>query len=245
MVYYRKRRFGRKSFRRSRFSRKSRLPMRRPRGRRSIYGRRSRIPATINSPRKLVTRMKYVDKVVLTPPAAGQADFYWFRGNSIHDPDLEGTGHQPMGHDQAATLYQNYRVRGSKVSAQVFQYGGASVNMEGFLMLYNAEDLEALDTMTAAQLLEKPRMMHKRVSWQANDPRQLTISKYASTRSSIPSVAATDDDLSAAFGYNPGRQWVWGVGWAPASGSATAAVEVVVTITYYVELTSPIVLAQS
>ncbi len=35
---------------------------------------------------------------------------YVFRLNSLYDPDLTGTGHQPYGFDQFAALYSRYKV---------------------------------------------------------------------------------------------------------------------------------------
>jgi hypothetical protein len=40
----------------------------------------------------------------------GIVNDYQFRLNSIFDPDLSGTGHQPYGYDTFATLYNRYRV---------------------------------------------------------------------------------------------------------------------------------------
>ena len=63
-----------------------------------------------------IVKMKYTDLITLSNFAVGQ-DFHIFRAASIFDPDFTGTGHQPLGHDQWATLYQRYRVLGAKMKA--------------------------------------------------------------------------------------------------------------------------------
>ena len=59
-------------------------------------------------PQRIRTRLIYSDAVRLTAAAGTQN--YLFRLNSLFDPDLTGTGHQPQFFDQYATLYNNYRV---------------------------------------------------------------------------------------------------------------------------------------
>jgi hypothetical protein len=41
----------------------------------------------------------------------------FFSCNGIYDPDITGTGHQPMGFDQMMLLYEQYTVMGAKISA--------------------------------------------------------------------------------------------------------------------------------
>lgn len=48
-------------------------------------------------------------------PSGLNAGYYQFRANSVYDPNLTGVGHQPMGHDQLAALYDKYRVYNAKI----------------------------------------------------------------------------------------------------------------------------------
>lgn len=60
---------------------------------------------------RLRTTLCYVEKIVLS----GLSSFdYQFRLNSLFDPNLTGTGHQPKGFDQLAALYNRYRVYRAK-----------------------------------------------------------------------------------------------------------------------------------
>lgn len=69
-------------------------------------------------PTRYLTKLKYVESVIIDPPAAGQLGYYVFRANSIYDPNFTGTGHQPMGRDIFAGVYKNYMVVGSKITVR-------------------------------------------------------------------------------------------------------------------------------
>lgn len=56
---------------------------------------------------RLRTTLCYVEKITL---AALPSFDYQFRLNSLFDPNLTGTGHQPKGFDQLAAFYSRYRV---------------------------------------------------------------------------------------------------------------------------------------
>lgn len=68
---------------------------------------------TVVAPGQIV-KLKYTDIITLSNFAVGQ-DFHIFRAASIFDPDFTGTGHQPLGHDELANLYQRYRVLSAKM----------------------------------------------------------------------------------------------------------------------------------
>lgn len=48
-------------------------------------------------------------------PGIGVAGFHMFSCNGIYDPDVTGTGHQPMYFDDMMELYQHYTVLSSKI----------------------------------------------------------------------------------------------------------------------------------
>lgn len=67
--------------------------------------------------------MRYTDRVAITS-TTGLIGQYIFRANSVFDPDLTGTGHQPMGFDQWVTLYNHYVVVGAKITIQCITDSG-------------------------------------------------------------------------------------------------------------------------
>lgn len=68
-------------------------------------------------PERKAVRLKYVDFISLDSTASGSATptIHHFRANSLYDPDLSSSGHQPRGFDQHALLYDHYTVIGSKI----------------------------------------------------------------------------------------------------------------------------------
>lgn len=65
-------------------------------------------------PDKMMTRMTYGEIIERQPNSV--MDNVQYRLNSTFDPDLTGTGHQPLGRDQiAGTWYGKYRVHSVKV----------------------------------------------------------------------------------------------------------------------------------
>lgn len=85
--------------------------------RRRRYGRAlARIPTLL--PSKQVVRLKYCDLIGLDPAASWIASQYTFSANGLYDPDITGTGHQPMGFDQWTALYNKYTVIGSKITVK-------------------------------------------------------------------------------------------------------------------------------
>lgn len=71
-------------------------------------------------PAKKRTVLKYSDIYQLTDTIVGFQSFV-FRANSVFDPEQPIGGHQPMGFDQYATFYNNYRVHASTIKISVSQ----------------------------------------------------------------------------------------------------------------------------
>lgn len=69
------------------------------------------IPKSISKtcPDYFTIRLPYYEQIVFSGPKIDPAD-YIFRLNSIFDPNVTAAGHQPMGRDLWAGIYQYYRV---------------------------------------------------------------------------------------------------------------------------------------
>jgi hypothetical protein len=66
-------------------------------------------------PKQLRMKLRYVFSVRLTT-GLGTPARYQFSCNGLFDPDITGTGHQPMYFDQMMALYNHYTVMNSKAS---------------------------------------------------------------------------------------------------------------------------------
>ena len=83
---------------------------------RRVTGKRARrYPATgtVGKPTPFPTRMvvtlRYVQSININSSLTATGN-YCFACNSIYDPDLSGTGHQPYAHDTYSTIYNQYTV---------------------------------------------------------------------------------------------------------------------------------------
>jgi len=73
--------------------------------------------AMMGIPDSITTTLHYSDTILFGSLAATYRN-YVFRANDCYDPDLTGTGHQPMLFDQYMTLYNNFCVLSSTIKAQ-------------------------------------------------------------------------------------------------------------------------------
>lgn len=60
-----------------------------------------------------IAKLRYVEQINIAQSSGDEV--YNFRANSLFDPNLTGTGHQPMGFDQLALKYDHYQVLGSVI----------------------------------------------------------------------------------------------------------------------------------
>ena len=73
----------------------------------------NRVALGVGFPRQVVVTHKYCDYFTLTS-TGGVTAAYRFSANGLYDPNITGTGHQPMYFDQYAGIYNHYVVIGSK-----------------------------------------------------------------------------------------------------------------------------------
>jgi hypothetical protein len=77
--------------------------------------------------------MTYVDEFFVSL-AAGAVNDQIYRANSVFDPDRTGGGHQPLGFDQAAALYNRYRVHAFKAR---IKFSASSVSYDACAFIVN------------------------------------------------------------------------------------------------------------
>lgn len=63
-------------------------------------------------PDSVVVDLKYGDYMMISA-GTGSMNSYFFNANSCYDPNLTGTGHQPLGFDQYMAFYEAYVVEGA------------------------------------------------------------------------------------------------------------------------------------
>lgn len=66
--------------------------------------------------RKIVKGLLYNDSYISATSTSGVLASYVYSANGLYDPNITGTGHQPMGFDQMMLFYEQYTVISSTIS---------------------------------------------------------------------------------------------------------------------------------
>lgn len=120
---------------------------------RSRYGSRAvrnpRVTSVVTIGKEMPDRcrviLKYTDLYSFT--AAPNPSAQVWKINSLFDPDLTGTGHQPQGFDQWSAFYNTYQVYGAKVDLEIANdTASASVQCVMAMSDTNSSAYNVLDT---------------------------------------------------------------------------------------------------
>lgn len=90
----------------------------------------NRIGMKMGFPNCLYTRLTYQDDINLGF-TTGDFAIHQYRINSLYDPDITLTGHQPRFFDQYVSIYRGYQVYGCKVTLRGFT---KDTSNEGFVL---------------------------------------------------------------------------------------------------------------
>jgi len=187
-------------------------------------------------PDKFRTRLRYCDTIQFTA-AGGAAQANTFRLNSIYDPDLSGSGHQPMYHDTLALIYGKYRVLGARIKVDFamrspptlagVEYGPTVV---GVITSAN----NSLQSSGSNQLLEQNNNSVKILGDKGGSAAVVTCYQEYKPWRDIGN-GQIDDTSASSFGNNPAQVFHAHI-FKNDSGTASAAVTAYVTIEYEVEV---------
>lgn len=106
-------------------------------------------------PQRRRVKMRYIEEISIQSSLSPVA--YYFRANSLYDPNLTGVGHQPMYYDQWTQWYSRYVVKNVTAKIRPIQILSASVNNSYYGLLVNTSSASLASTFTTtAALLESP-----------------------------------------------------------------------------------------
>lgn len=167
-------------------------------------------------PDKLVTKLRYVSHNTISG-ALGAVGAHVFRMNSLFDPDLTGTGHQPMFFDQfcgavGSAPYSHYRVLTSTVTCTFTQVtapansGAAPANVGPLVVGLTAHGTQGLYTTDPENLCETSNTKWSHLGDKAagNNTKVITAT-YNPIRDL--GLGVDDDTISALYNANPTQQF--------------------------------------
>lgn len=201
---------------------------------------------SIGMPLRKLVKMRYCDKVSVDAAASGDVAHYYFRSNSIFDPDYTGTGHQPFGHDQWALLYNHYVVLGAKITVKFTN----TANGVGDALIVGIMNRSHYDTSTTnlTQITEQNKVRYRTMTPWTGSSRSMTCKFSTKKFFNVVNVKDNLARLGATFGANPTELAYFDIfcGSADASNlDNPAAVNLFVIVDYIVALSEPKNLAQS
>lgn len=202
---------------------------------------RSLLPRTTTIPgRKAV--MTFSTTLALTESAAQAGNYWFYRLNSVYDPDASGVGAVAIGYNTWVTLFLNYKVTRVTVRAQGVVTGLSTGSFGNVILAPVPNQMVIPANKQTWKVI--PRSTLRTVSDVSVGGRNLfTISRsfdLASLANVTKAQYADDMDFSGAIGSNPARQ-IYLVVTVDSTGSTTAATLTAnIQITYEVEWFNPV-----
>lgn len=223
---------------RKRTSGKKRSRKRRRRHRRKFVSMRAPSGLPITN----IVKQRYCQHIQLLGQGLSNIQYHSFRPNSVYDPDHSGVGGQPMGFDEMAGLYNNYRVLGSKITVKWAGYnaGGGEDYVVGCFL----DDNAAINYTTWEGVREARKGSSRLITHQRNAV--TTSAKYSAKKFWSVKDVKDNENLGAAVGANPSADCyflVWFQRLDKAVSSAT--INCMVQIDYIVQYFEPKEIARS
>jgi len=186
--------------------------------------------------------LRYHD-VVDTGGTGVSPSSYIFAANGLYDPDITGTGHQPMGFDQLMAFYAHYTVIRSSIKVQ-FESGVSTTNaIRGAVVVQRAQ--AALSTWS--RVIEEGNCEFSYLSSATNGggpvPSWFVNSVNVADFQSVTDIL-DDDTLKGNAGANPGTAISF-VLYTASDATITDHIKAMVTIEYEAWFTEPLQIIQS
>lgn len=159
-------------------------------------------------PDRVSTKMIYGDVVQLNLTGAQGFNYWTFRLNSLFDPDYTGVGHQPQWFDQYASVYKNYRVKGSKITVTFMPctLDPGSTNTVGpYFVGATACNASGLNATSVASLTEDINGSQGILVAKNGGNKVVVTNTYSPLRDL--GLDAYDNDLQAVTSSNPNAPW--------------------------------------
>lgn len=211
--------------------------------------RRKRNKATVRTikttgqgyPERLRVKLVYDQNNFLTS-TGGATTNQIFHGNNPYDPDVTGSGAQPMWYDQYAGIYESVRVYGSSCKVTVT---GKQGNTADFVQMSIVPSKSVTAFTNAITASEQPYA----VTWQNNlisrRKKYMAVAKLWGDRQRDVPVNSSQYQFLTSGATVPFSPFYWHITATSADFASTTSVNVHARITYYCEFIGRLRPAQS
>jgi hypothetical protein len=178
-------------------------------------------------PDLMKTTLRYTDVVAVNP---GNVSYlYKYALNSIYDPNITGSGSQPMYHDQLSVMYNRYRVRACLFQTTVT---GLNTPCRVAVSFANNDQLTTFDYVSESQWSQNAV-----INTMANGGLNQKVFRKYVVLSDLLGENTSDDRDQAQFGANPSNIALATINLASLDNATNmTAVSFFTEIRYYVEL---------
>lgn len=192
-------------------------------------------------------KISYSDRYTLTSGTVGIfGNEQIMRLNSLYDPDLSGTGHQPLYYDTMSLVYKRYKVTG--VSIDVLWTDPQADGVVCAMCIQPSSEVYSVAGKSVGVLDEQPMSVVRYLndSGSQNTRVKQFVPIYqieGMTKSQFNGQA--DGDYTAVTTTNPAKVPYLRMGAASLSGTSGVGVTAIVKLTYHVRFYERIIQSQS
>lgn len=188
-------------------------------------------------PTGMRTHLRYNELVSINPAAGATLASYVFRANSIYDPNRTGIGHQPLGRDIWAGIYNHYVVISSKITCMFIP----TIGKTGTVIYGTYLDDDAnITSTTYTDLVERKKTSYRYVNVATLDYIKPCEAYYSAQKwFGIKDIGDNNTRLGAAIGSTPAEECMFHCFLQDTSnaGLDVDSHQFSVIIEYYVEFT--------
>lgn len=183
-------------------------------------------------PRSKAVVFKYCESLSLTPAAS--VSVYRYSANGCYDPDITGTGHQPMGFDNLMAFYDQYTVVGSKIQVNWVNDNPKFAQVG----IYLNDDTSAPTTLDLEAWMEQSNSKYGVMTAKGGSKDTITQkAKFSAKRDLSVSKPLTADRLQGTAGSNPNEQMYYDLYYFAQNDTTAGSIHAIITITYFAVLT--------
>lgn len=187
---------------------------------------------------------KYADRISMDAGGSGAVAQYQFSANGMYDPDVTGTGHQPLGFDQwmgtssTTGFYNHYCVAASHISVTAFSQASDNTGQAVVLLGLSDDVTTGIDFNTALENPTYTRVTLGSVG-SGHDVQRITkhfnaAHYFGLSKSSI----YAKDDLKGIYNANPPEQCYYTLYVSSDNPTVNpAAVSLLIEIVFHAHLT--------
>lgn len=193
-----------------------------------VYRSLGRINLGKGFPKTITETHRYCQLQNLSTGASGIFNSQTFSCNGMYDPDITGTGHQPLYFDQLSALYNHYTVTSSKITITgVPRYGGVTpvpITLVAYI------DDNASTSLNVQSVVEQTTGKRLSFAAQANEPKSMVL-KWSAKKNFGGSVV-NNANMQGSAAANPIEQSYFLIGIDSSVDATGTSIQLYCTIEY-------------